>query len=150
MGMTYREGLRTGRPICRPHWKSRWYIYLKMDSPTLDHWGNVALLEEDYTATDWIYYTDKSTITESRVVVEAQADDSVNQPPHYTHGPIEVIEVWEGFKSPNLPNFGLPSHLTHVIKYILRAGHKGDALEDLKKAQWYLTRYITLMERESD
>jgi hypothetical protein len=28
------------------------------------------------------------------------------------------------------------------VKYITRADHKGDRLEDLKKAQWYLNREI--------
>lgn len=36
----------------------------------------------------------------------------------------------------------LPYHLGNVIKYIARAGYKGDKLEDLKKARWYLDRYI--------
>lgn len=36
----------------------------------------------------------------------------------------------------------LPYHLGNVIKYIARAGYKGDKIEDLKKARWYLDRYI--------
>ena len=32
--------------------------------------------------------------------------------------------------------------LGNVVKYISRAGYKGDKLEDLKKAQWYLDREI--------
>jgi hypothetical protein len=28
------------------------------------------------------------------------------------------------------------------VKYITRADHKGDRLENLKKAQWYLNREI--------
>lgn len=64
--------------------------------------------------------------------------DSVNHPNHYQSDTIEVIEIIEAF---NL-NF----HLGNVIKYILRAGRKGDRLEDLKKAQFYLNREI---ERES-
>lgn len=72
----------------------------------------------------------------------------INKPAHYTeHGPIEVIEIIEGFKT-ELPNFGLPFHLANVIKYILRAGHKTEnpALKDLLKAQYYLNRYIKLMQ----
>lgn len=38
--------------------------------------------------------------------------------------------------------------LGNVVKYVLRAGKKGDALEDLKKARWYLDREITRLERE--
>jgi len=73
--------------------------------------------------------------------------DEINSPSHYTQGPIEVIEIIEGFEN-NLPNFGLPSHLANVIKYILRAGQKAEspALKDLLKAQYYLNRYIKLIQ----
>ena len=68
-----------------------------------------------------------------RSVLEASVDD-VNHPAHYTYTPIEVIDIIEGFK--------LNFHLGNVIKYILRAGHKGEAIKDLQKAKWYLDRYI--------
>jgi len=60
--------------------------------------------------------------------------DAVNHPSHYTRGKIEVIDFIEDQQ--------LPYHLGNVIKYIARAGYKGDKLEDLKKARWYLDRYI--------
>lgn len=60
--------------------------------------------------------------------------DAVNHPLHYTRGKIEVIDFIEDQQ--------LPYHLGNVIKYIARAGYKGDKLEDLKKARWYLDRYI--------
>lgn len=66
-----------------------------------------------------------------------QKEDMVNHPPHYTRGKIEVIDFIEDQQ--------MPYHLGNVIKYIARAGHKGDKLEDLKKAQWYLARYIELV-----
>lgn len=61
-------------------------------------------------------------------------EDVINHPSHYTRGNIEVIDFIEDQQ--------LPYHLGNVIKYIARAGHKGDKLEDLKKARWYLDRYI--------
>lgn len=60
--------------------------------------------------------------------------DMVNHPSHYNKGKIEVIDFIE--------DQGLSFHLGNVIKYVARAGSKGDKLEDLKKAQWYLDRYI--------
>lgn len=36
--------------------------------------------------------------------------------------------------------------LWNAVKYISRAGKKGDTLEDLKKARWYLDKRIELME----
>lgn len=60
--------------------------------------------------------------------------DMVNHPPHYKAGGIEVIDIIEAF--------GLDFHRGNAIKYILRAGRKGAALEDLRKAAWYLARAI--------
>lgn len=60
--------------------------------------------------------------------------DSVNHPSHYKTGGIETIDFIEAKK--------LDYHLGNVIKYITRADHKGNKLEDLKKAQWYLNRAI--------
>lgn len=61
-------------------------------------------------------------------------DNMIDHPSHYNKGKIEVIDFIE--------DQGLSFHLGNVIKYVARAGAKGDKLEDLKKAQWYLDRYI--------
>ena len=60
--------------------------------------------------------------------------DAVNHPKHYTGHPsgVECIEIAEPFGY----------CLGNVIKYIWRAGQKGDALEDLRKARFYLDREI--------
>lgn len=61
--------------------------------------------------------------------------DPVDQPAHYTAHPsgIEVIQITE--------------HETfvrgNIIKYVLRAPHKDNELQDLLKARWYLDREIT-------
>jgi len=60
--------------------------------------------------------------------------DVVNQPAHYTDGGIETIDFIEAKQ--------LGYNLGNVIKYVSRAGKKGNRLEDLQKAQWYLTREI--------
>ena len=66
--------------------------------------------------------------------------DPVNHPSHYCDGGIETIDFIEAK--------GLPYHLGNAVKYISRAGKKDDELEDLKKARWYLDRFIQLRERE--
>lgn len=71
---------------------------------------------------------------EEPVVELPKKEDVINHPSHYTRGKIEVIDFIEDQQ--------LPYHLGNVIKYIARAGYKGDKLEDLKKARWYLDRYI--------
>lgn len=61
-------------------------------------------------------------------------NDPVNHPDHYTKHPsgIECIQITEHM------NFCLGS----AMKYIWRAGLKGDARQDLEKAKWYLDREI--------
>lgn len=60
--------------------------------------------------------------------------DMVNSPPHYKKGGIETIDFIEAKQ--------LPYNLGNVVKYVTRAEHKGAAVEDLRKAQWYLSREI--------
>lgn len=65
--------------------------------------------------------------------------DIINHPAHYTGGRIEVIDFIE--------DQGLGFHLGNVIKYVCRAGKKDPEkeIEDLKKAEWYLVRYIGIL-----
>lgn len=64
--------------------------------------------------------------------------DMVNHPPHYTSHPsgVECIQITEhmGFC------------LGNAVKYIWRADLKGDSVEDLKKAQFYIAREIAKRE----
>ena len=60
--------------------------------------------------------------------------DPVNNPTHYTVGGIETIDFIEAKK--------LGYNLGNVVKYITRADHKSNKLQDLRKAQWYLEREI--------
>ena len=64
-----------------------------------------------------------------------QLSNNVNHPSHYSEGrkfePIEVIMDWE-----------LSFPLGNCVKYISRASRKIDAIEDLKKAAWYLNYEI--------
>jgi hypothetical protein len=66
--------------------------------------------------------------------------EKINHPQHYggdnTYEAIKVIE-----------HYNLDFHLGNVLKYILRADKKGNELEDLKKAQWYLNRKIEHYEK---
>lgn len=72
-------------------------------------------------------------------------EDAVNHPAHYTKTkvePIDPIEAW----AETWP-VKVAFHLGNVVKYIARAGLKGNTLEDLKKAQWYLNRAISKLEK---
>lgn len=60
--------------------------------------------------------------------------DPVNHPKHYTEHPsgVECIEITEHM------NF----NVGNAIKYLWRAGLKGEQVEDLRKARWYIDREI--------
>jgi hypothetical protein len=65
--------------------------------------------------------------------------DLVNHPPHYTFGKIEVIDVIDGLD--------LDYYQGTIVKYLARWKHKG-GVQDLKKAEWYLKRYIANVEAQ--
>ena len=71
--------------------------------------------------------------------------DMVNSPPHYTKGKFEAIDVIEDAVQ-HAPNAVYGTLQWQVLKYILRMWSKNDALEDAKKARWYLDRLINKME----
>jgi len=75
----------------------------------------------------------KQRMQSAERITEVQVDP-INHPPHYKVGGIETIDFIEAK--------GLDYNLGNVVKYITRADHKGNKLEDLRKAQWYLTREI--------
>jgi hypothetical protein len=66
--------------------------------------------------------------------MEKNMNDNVNHPKHYTNHPsgVECIEVTEHM------NFCVGN----AIKYLWRAGLKGEQVEDLRKARWYIDREI--------
>lgn len=66
--------------------------------------------------------------------LEQPAPEMVDHPQHYNLHPsgVECIDIVEWM------NFNTGS----AIKYVWRAGEKGDAIEDLRKAIWYLEREV--------
>jgi len=74
--------------------------------------------------------------------VESAANDPVNNPKHYTDhkSGVECIQIAEHM------NFCLGN----ALKYIWRADLKGNAIEDLEKARWYLTREIERRTKSQD
>ena len=69
-------------------------------------------------------------------------EDVVNKPLHYNSGGVECIEAIEA--SMELEAF--QGYLKgNILKYIWRMSYKGKALEDCKKAQWYLNKLISTL-----
>ena len=65
--------------------------------------------------------------------------DPVNHPEHYTQHPsgVECIQITEH----------MSFCLGNAVKYIWRADLKNDAIEDLRKARWYIEREIKRREK---
>lgn len=84
--------------------------------------------------------TEKADIRAGDITASLK-NDPVNHPSHYTSGNIEVIDFIEDQK--------FPYHLGNAVKYISRAGKKDKSktVEDLKKAVWYIERYIGVLEK---
>jgi hypothetical protein len=66
--------------------------------------------------------------------------DPVKKPKHYNVHPsgIECIEVTEH----------MSFCVGNAVKYLWRADLKGDAIENLKKARWYVDREISKREKK--
>ena len=68
-------------------------------------------------------------------------ESTITSPTHYTQGslqPYDVIDDWE-----------LDYYAGSAVKYICRAGHKEDEVQDLKKAVEFLGRRIANLEKEN-
>ena len=62
--------------------------------------------------------------------------EKVNHPDHYNSGQYEVVDVIDD------AGFGEGFCLGNALKYILRAKHKENYIEDIKKAHCYLEYLI--------
>ena len=65
--------------------------------------------------------------------------DNVNSLSHYLHGKKETIDVIRDCMTDDEYHGYLKGN---VLKYVSRYKFKGEPLEDLQKAQWYLDRLV--------
>ena len=65
--------------------------------------------------------------------------DNVNSPSHYMHGKKETIDVIRDCMESDEYHGYLKGN---VLKYVSRYKFKGEPLQDLEKAQWYLNRLV--------
>jgi hypothetical protein len=66
----------------------------------------------------------------------------IDRPAHYCVNGYECIDIIEAL--------GLNYRLGNALKYIWRANLKGNRLQDLKKAAWYIDREIARMEAKAN
>jgi hypothetical protein len=78
-------------------------------------------------------------VSELLAMKQKEKADMVNHPTHYKVGGIETIDYMKAKSTPE--EFKGHLRLT-AIKYLSRTGYKDDALQDLKKAQWYLNKLV--------
>lgn len=71
--------------------------------------------------------------------INQEEKEMINHPSHYNMGKFEAIDVIEDWQ--------LNFNLGNTVKYISRAGHKDDIIQDLKKSLWYLQREIDRLEK---
>lgn len=100
---------------------------------------------DQYTIT---YIDDKGIETKTLVSEEnyfralnAIMPDMVNHPSHYTNSKVECIDVMlDIYGKEQVQSFCL----CNAFKYLFRCEHKDNKIEDIKKANWYLNKYIKL------
>lgn len=104
------------------------FVRNKGDAPMIKPKHPSPIKNKDLT----VKIDDKGFVTGASLHKEnASKPDMVNKPPHYKDASgIECKEITCHRK--------MPFSLGNAIKYLYRAGSKGDLLEDLKKAEWYL------------
>lgn len=87
----------------------------------------------------WRIYMEKSNIEKSF--------DIVKNPKHYNTGTYQCIDVM-------LDIFGKDKTAAfcelNAFKYLWRANNKGTDIQDKKKAEWYLNKYIELKENKDE
>lgn len=72
---------------------------------------------------------------------DKQTTDMVNHPPHYNKAGLETIDAIKA-----MTNEGFEYYLQgNIAKYLWRYRYK-NGVEDLKKAHWYLTELIDVVE----
>lgn len=72
--------------------------------------------------------------------------DNVNHPAHYETGAFECIDVMEETQGKEAV---MDFCLCNAFKYLYRHRRK-NGTEDIKKAKWYIDKYIEISERERE
>jgi len=68
-------------------------------------------------------------------------DDPVNHPKHYTQG-IEVTDF--------IASWQMDWFRGNIIKYIVRCPYKGNPVNDLEKAKWYIDDLIKRLDSDEN
>jgi hypothetical protein len=102
--------------------------------PKKSNWKDFGIFTSDTPVSPHTQRLIELTLGGGQIEMFEPKADPINNPTHYTVGGIETIDFIEAKQ--------LGYNLGNVVKYLTRADHKGNKMEDLRKAQWYLAREI--------
>jgi len=116
---------------------------MSINNATPQDWNNIR--DKEFKHRDTITETPKETWNRyvEAAMSEAHEEDVVNKPAHYNAGGVECIEAIKASMSVEAFEGYLKGN---CLKYLWRMSYKGKALEDTKKAQWYLQKLIDNIE----
>lgn len=119
-----------------------------IDNATPEEWDALRYRDEVYrskmgwidTGSVAVNAHDQALINNMRRRADAKVD-MVNHPPHYTKGKYEAADVLDDW-------FLTEPHLWNAGKYMSRWDAKGDPVENLEKAIWFINRKISYLKGE--
>lgn len=127
-------------------WVEKW-VYGTVDSQGNDS-ATVAVRWDPFP--ERIIYTACEDIEPLKPAVPAiTKPDMVNHPPHYTSSPAKCSKCGHGIECIDVVQH-MNFSIGNAVKYLWRAGLKNDAIEDLKKAVWYINTEIAKREASGD
>lgn len=134
------------------HSRGKLFIYRESECHKTDNvFADSADIKEQYDAQVKNEVPDEEVPEELEPKVEQLKkpldDTMVNHPPHYTAGKVECIDALE---SATVNLTGIEAVCTaNAIKYLWRWKQK-NGVEDLRKAQWYISRLIAVCEEQTN
>jgi hypothetical protein len=122
------------------YWVEKWCLGI-VDSQSVDSVVNVR----------WEQMPEKVLISPADCIQPAQPavpakPDMVNHPTHYTSSPAKCSKCGHGIECIDVVQH-MGFSIGNAVKYLWRAGLKNDAIEDLKKAVWYINAEIAKREK---
>jgi len=79
--------------------------------------------------------------------VAAVPEDKINHPKHYNQGKFETVEIIDDICQFYHGEEG--AALGHALTYLGRAPHKGEKMQDLLKAQWWVNHLIEVAQKRN-
>jgi len=143
--------LRCICPDCQYHKNDPDHVHHGPQPPKYDE-ASMAKQDIEYSAggypmcrTCGLYFDKLTELKEHDSNVHVPKNKTLAKQPHYTHGGIDVIDYAKAKLTPEQLE---GAYWFNVNKYLGRYQYKGEAVNDLKKAQVYLEWLIKLKEKK--